>query len=146
MNSSQLNPEAFLARFFNAEMLSHHAELLGKSGKGNESVLAARIAKVRELPDCAYVCMRVIRSANDVIYIIYTYKTYTHTHTNTHTHTHTYTHTKEWQRGGFRVAASGEAASGDVSNTAAAQETPQKKRKVHTHTHKHTHTNLGIVA
>ena len=98
MNSSQLNPEAFLARFFNAEMLSHHAELLGKSGKGNESVLAARIAKVRELPDCAYVGKRVIRSATDVIYIIYTYKTYTHTHTNTHTHTHTHT-----QRSGNEV-------------------------------------------
>ncbi len=74
--------------------------------------------------------------------------TQTHTHKHTHTHAHTHTHTKEWQRGGFRVAASGEAASGgagDVSNTAPAQETPQKKQKVHTHTYKHTHTNLGIV-
>ena len=41
----QLNAESFLGRFFNAQMLSEHADLLGKSGKGNESVLAGRIAK-----------------------------------------------------------------------------------------------------
>ena len=43
---SQLNAEGFLARFFSGDMLGKHAELLGKSSKGNESVLAARIAKV----------------------------------------------------------------------------------------------------
>jgi hypothetical protein len=43
---SQLNAEGFLARFFSSDMLGKHADLLGKSSKGNESVLAARIAKV----------------------------------------------------------------------------------------------------
>ena len=35
----QIHAEALLARFFDARTLSVHAELLGKPGKGNESVL-----------------------------------------------------------------------------------------------------------
>ncbi len=39
MAQQKINAEALLARFFDARTLCVHAELLGKSGKGNESVL-----------------------------------------------------------------------------------------------------------
>mmetsp|Transcript_1096 Transcript_1096/g.1188 ORF Transcript_1096/g.1188 Transcript_1096/m.1188 type:complete len:160 (+) Transcript_1096:63-542(+) len=43
---NNLNAEGLLARFFDSEVLSKYCiEVLGKSGKGKEPVLAARIAR-----------------------------------------------------------------------------------------------------
>jgi hypothetical protein len=46
MRQQQLSVSSFLARFFPAEILSKHAVLWGKSGKGSAAVLADRIALV----------------------------------------------------------------------------------------------------
>eukprot|EP00873_Tetraselmis_striata_P032977 jgi/Tetstr1/453241/TSEL_040257.t1 len=43
IKQQQLSPGSFLARFFPAEILSAHAELMGKSGKGGAATLADRI-------------------------------------------------------------------------------------------------------
>ena len=55
MAQQKINAEVLLARFFDARTLSVHAELLGKSGKGNESVLGK---------PCVCLCVHVI---NDLL-------------------------------------------------------------------------------
>jgi hypothetical protein len=44
MKQQQLSPSSFLARFFEKDMLSAHAQVLGKSAKGSAPTLADRIA------------------------------------------------------------------------------------------------------
>ena len=44
MKQQQLSAASFLARFFHSDILSEHAILLGKSGKGSAATLADRIA------------------------------------------------------------------------------------------------------
>ena len=50
MQQQQLSAESFLGRFFNVSLLSAHADVLGKSAKGNEATLAARIAREWQRP------------------------------------------------------------------------------------------------
>lgn len=51
MGQQQLNAESFLARFVcRAVLASHCKEHLGKSDKGNEATLAARVARVWSAP------------------------------------------------------------------------------------------------
>mmetsp|Transcript_6593 Transcript_6593/g.8030 ORF Transcript_6593/g.8030 Transcript_6593/m.8030 type:complete len:149 (+) Transcript_6593:219-665(+) len=52
LNVNNLNAEGLLARFFGADMLSTYCiTVLGKSGKGKEPVLAARISREWSKPD-----------------------------------------------------------------------------------------------
>jgi hypothetical protein len=44
IKQQQLSPSSFLARFFEKDMLSAHAQVLGKSAKGSAPTLADRIA------------------------------------------------------------------------------------------------------
>jgi hypothetical protein len=58
LQQQQLSPASFLARFFDAQMLAKHAELLGKSPKGTAPTLADRSAgewaKNNPIPDAVH--------------------------------------------------------------------------------------------